>query len=193
MEAQLIVLFRGVRSPKPGKPIYSLMCNMSDLYLFIIAKHISWRQPSIISPNQMSTYHPNIVDSIGTHQDKPGPIFFSLTQAVPDSKVHGPNIRPIWVLSTPDGPHVGPMNLAIRGACLSRDRIWPLTYSTQKRLEANNSLRNQRQRISRNIHTAQALPCFVLFWYWLISPISSFRESHCPYENHMVVLVYCQL
>ena len=32
----------------------------------------------------------------------------------PDSKVHGANMRPTWVLSAPDGPHVGPMNLAIR-------------------------------------------------------------------------------
>ena len=33
----------------------------------------------------------------------------------PDSKVHGANIGPIWVLSAPDRPHVGPMNLTIRG------------------------------------------------------------------------------
>ena len=32
----------------------------------------------------------------------------------PDSKVHGANIGPTWVLSAPDGPHAGPMNLAIR-------------------------------------------------------------------------------
>ena len=30
-----------------------------------------------------------------------------------DSKDHGANMGPIWVLSAPDGPHVGPMNLAI--------------------------------------------------------------------------------
>ena len=33
---------------------------------------------------------------------------------IPDSKVHGANMGPTWVLSAPDGPHVGPMNLAIR-------------------------------------------------------------------------------
>ena len=33
---------------------------------------------------------------------------------LPDSKVHGAKMRPTWVLSAPDGPHVGPMNLAIR-------------------------------------------------------------------------------
>ena len=32
----------------------------------------------------------------------------------PDSKVYGANMGPTWVLSAPDGPHVGPMNLAIR-------------------------------------------------------------------------------
>ena len=33
---------------------------------------------------------------------------------IPDSKVHGANMGPTWVLSAPDGPHFGPMNLAIR-------------------------------------------------------------------------------
>ena len=32
----------------------------------------------------------------------------------PDSKVHGANMGPTWVLSAPDRPYVGPMNLAIR-------------------------------------------------------------------------------
>ena len=33
---------------------------------------------------------------------------------IPDSKVHVANMGTNWVLSAPDGPHVGPMNLAIR-------------------------------------------------------------------------------
>ena len=32
---------------------------------------------------------------------------------IPDSKIHGANMGPTWVLSAPDWPHVGPMNLAI--------------------------------------------------------------------------------
>ena len=32
----------------------------------------------------------------------------------PDSKFHVAHMGPTWVLSTPGGPHVGPMNLAIR-------------------------------------------------------------------------------
>ena len=34
--------------------------------------------------------------------------------ATPDSKAHGANMGPTWVLSSPGGPHVGPMNFAIR-------------------------------------------------------------------------------
>ena len=32
----------------------------------------------------------------------------------PDSKVHGANMGPTWVLSAPGGPHIGPISLAIR-------------------------------------------------------------------------------
>ena len=39
----------------------------------------------------------------------------------PDSKVHGANMGHTWVLSAPDGPHVGPMNLAIRGSTVTDD------------------------------------------------------------------------
>ena len=35
-------------------------------------------------------------------------------EATPDSKVHGANMGVTRVLSAPDGPHVGPLNLAIR-------------------------------------------------------------------------------
>ena len=32
---------------------------------------------------------------------------------IPDSKVHGANMGPTWVLLASDGPHVVPMNIAI--------------------------------------------------------------------------------
>ena len=37
----------------------------------------------------------------------------------PDSKVHGANTGPNWVLSAPDGPHVGPMKLLSGYSCVS--------------------------------------------------------------------------
>ena len=39
---------------------------------------------------------------------------FNITQDIPDSEVHGVIMGPTWVLSAPDGPHVGPMNFATR-------------------------------------------------------------------------------
>ena len=41
-------------------------------------------------------------------------IFTDSLTVIPDSKIHGANMGPTWVLSAPDGPLVGPMNLAIR-------------------------------------------------------------------------------
>ena len=43
-----------------------------------------------------------------------------ISDVVPESKVHGANMGPTWVLSSPDGPHVGPMNFAIRGVYILR-------------------------------------------------------------------------
>ena len=40
----------------------------------------------------------------------------NFTRRYPDSKIHGANMGPTWVLSAPDGPHVDPMTLAIRVA-----------------------------------------------------------------------------
>ena len=37
-----------------------------------------------------------------------------MTKIYPDSKDHGANMGSTWVLSAPGGPHVCPMNLAIR-------------------------------------------------------------------------------
>ena len=42
-------------------------------------------------------------------------IYVNVVGSDPDSKVHGANMGPTWVPSAPDGLHVGPMNLAIRG------------------------------------------------------------------------------
>ena len=37
----------------------------------------------------------------------------------PDSKVRVANMGPTWVLASPGGPHVGPMNLAIRESVIA--------------------------------------------------------------------------
>ena len=40
--------------------------------------------------------------------------WYELTKMILISKVHGANMGPTWVPLAPDGPHVGPMNFAIR-------------------------------------------------------------------------------
>ena len=51
---------------------------------------------------------------------------------IPDSKVPGANMVPTWVLSAPDGPHVGPMNLAIRDVFPCHDIIMgPVAFGTR--------------------------------------------------------------
>ena len=42
----------------------------------------------------------------------------NLQLRVPDSKVHGANMGPIWGRQDPGEPHVGPMNLAIWGSAV---------------------------------------------------------------------------
>ena len=55
---------------------------------------------------------------------------------VPDSKVHGANMGPTWVLSAPDGPHVGLINLAIWGvSCEYFGKIMTLLYPRPTKLE----------------------------------------------------------
>ena len=52
----------------------------------------------------------------------------------PDNKVHGANMGPTGVLSAPDGPHVVPRNLALRGSSkrwiisLRCESIWKYTW-----------------------------------------------------------------
>ena len=46
-----------------------------------------------------------------------------LSRNVPDSKVHGANMRPIWGRQDPGGPHVGPMNFAIWGSSVSATHL----------------------------------------------------------------------
>ena len=55
---------------------------------------------------------------------------------ISDSKVHGVNMGPTWVLSSQDGPHVGPMNLGMR------DVILVIIYS-----ECNNRLHGSVQAV----------------------------------------------
>ena len=54
---------------------------------------------------------------------------------IPDSKVHGANMGPIWGRQEPGGPHVGPMNFAIWDDwLLARVKYMPLDYKPNETL-----------------------------------------------------------
>ena len=66
----------------------------------------------------------NLLSLCITHSDT---IILAVTN--PDSKVHGANMGPTWVLSAPDRPHVGPMNLAGKFFILAMQcKIWTWLY-----------------------------------------------------------------
>ena len=57
------------------------------------------------------THHKILYASVINNQ---GCVFYADHLKCPDNKVYGTNMGPTWVLLAPDGPHVGPMRLAIR-------------------------------------------------------------------------------
>ena len=72
--------------------------------------------------------------------------------ADPDSKVHWNNMGRTLVLSAPDGPHDGPMNLAIKG---------PPDYPSVSRITRTKATRNKPQK-SRAKHGP--LSRYVKWW-----------------------------
>ena len=81
----------------------------------------------------------------------------------PDSKVHGTNMGPTWVVSAPDGPHVDPMSLAIRKVLHVFARLALLVLERDKWTD------RQKQ---------QAYPCGSLWfittvWYNIFSMMTS--------------------
>ena len=58
--------------------------------------------------------YPGCIFWFHTQTDRQQTTHWGFQVSVPNSKVHGANIGPTWVLSAPDVPHVGPINLAIR-------------------------------------------------------------------------------
>ena len=54
---------------------------------------------------------------------------------IPDSKVHGANMGPIWGRHDPGGPYVGPMNFAIRDNFRGVFNVWSCIITRQMRVQ----------------------------------------------------------
>ena len=97
----------------------------------------------------------------------------ALAKDHPDSKVHGANMGPIWILSVPEGPHVGPLNLA----------IWAVSQELLKISIRKMSLKNTfvKLHISQGPMSSKGSPstvypiitllCFVLLWLHYHLPV----------------------
>ena len=88
---------------------------------------------------------------------------------IPDSKVHGANMGPTWVLSAPDGPHVSPMNLAIWDVV-----HWNGTNRFQWKLNQNTDTRYKYLFATQIAKTFK----LTLIEHWLWLEISSYTISY---------------
>ena len=77
----------------------------------------------------------------------------------PESKVHGANMRPSWVLSAPGGPHIGPMNLAI-------------TVSKENRAHCISGISIGLSSCEKTLHTQRVNTTF-----WIHTAVISFIEK----------------
>ena len=110
-------LYIHVNSFLIAAPLVQILCGFSFISLSPIPLNLIFCKSQLLCPDPPDVKIPNMSKQTccdvswydcqqwtATKQ----PMFFS------ESKVHGVNIGPTWVLSAPDGPHVCPMNLAIR-------------------------------------------------------------------------------
>ena len=93
----------------------------------------------------------------------------SASRHIPDSKVHGANMGPPWVLSASDGPHVDPMNLAV-----GDDTIWSLiTASNITRYCVHNTSHEGISELKPQmlLHTCRLTMICLLWVFWRHSPL----------------------
>ena len=82
--------------------VRSPTCSCRTLYVYIYIINCSFMRGIHQSPMDSPPKGPAI------------PTAFSCYDAIPDNKDHEDNMGPTWILSAPGGPHISPMNLAIR-------------------------------------------------------------------------------
>ena len=98
---------------------------------------------------------------IGMHlgaKNQSSEILLKLLFNVPDSKVHGSNMGPIWGRQDPGGPHVGAMNLAIWG--ITRERI----YLVKLNLVHSRDKKPRLTSITQPWHSAIFMAASVSLW-----------------------------
>ena len=77
-------------------------------------------------------------------------LIHAISRRYPDSKFHGANMGPTGVLAVPDGPHVGPMNFAIRINYL--EKLSRYNRSTSLRSTSLQDISNHQQQLHCLFH-----------------------------------------
>ena len=90
----------------------TLSCCQSVYYNLVSGSKIHFRE-ACLSGNRRTIAYSIAAPTVTCHQLND--IKLQQVKRVPDINVHGTYMGTTWVLSAPDGPHVGPMSLAIRG------------------------------------------------------------------------------
>ena len=102
----------------------------------------------------------------------------ALGQSYPDSKVHGANMGPTWVLSAPDGPHVGPMNFAIWDAIASVPvkQSWGI-WVNKLQESNNNDSNNNKMMHTKTLCINHGTYCTLQRWHYPYC-----RQNTCCYS-----------
>ena len=86
------------------------VCLYIYIYIYILLDYFPYGTYDM----RTHTFRCETVTSADAHSLWSGPFHHKIWKTNPDNKVHGAYMGPTWVLSTPDGLHVRPMNFAIR-------------------------------------------------------------------------------
>ena len=85
--------------------------SMSSILLLYCTPTTCWQIDHL---SMFSWKSSKTIMQLSCHQHKSSKCEYTCNiDLLPDSKVHGANMGPTWVLSASDGPHVGPKNLAL--------------------------------------------------------------------------------
>ena len=97
--------------------------------------------------------------------------------SIPDSKVHGANMGPIWGRQDPGGPHVGPVNFAIWDMSLWKLSLHVFTHFTEtnhfpQQLPHNwhfaESIRKNKSSKYTCVDTLSMEHCAIICFFWLL-------------------------
>ena len=93
----------------------NLVCHWLNKYQFLISEVLCHWCESSFTVAILYNGSENFTHKINVICPRSRWVIYKV-QAVPDSKVHGANMRPTWGRQDPGGPHVGHVNLVIWGS-----------------------------------------------------------------------------